>query len=85
MKHKRNIWIMLYCLVLTAFTAYFLLDTFVIARVYAVEGAAASGGKQAEETAGSSQMLSATPQNQQTAPDHLKTTTSRKAKQLKTP
>ncbi len=90
MKHKRNIWIMLYCLVLTAFTAYFLLDTFVIARVYAVEGAAASGGKQTEETAGSSQTLSAAPQDQQTdsrqpAPDHLKTTTSRKAKQLKTP
>ncbi len=66
MKHKRNIWIMLYCLVLTAFTAYFLLDTFVIARVYAVEGAAASGGKQTEETAGSNQTLSAAPQNQQT-------------------
>ena len=56
MKHKRNIWIMLYCLVLTAFTAYFLLDTFVIARVYAVEGAAATG----------SQTLSAAQQNQQT-------------------
>ena len=40
MKHKRNIWIVLYSLVLAAFTAYFLLDTFVIAKIYAVEGGA---------------------------------------------
>ena len=63
MKHKRNIWIMLYCLVLTAFTAYFLLDTFVIARVYAVEGAAATGSTQAADTAAGSPQ---TQQSQQT-------------------
>ena len=38
MKRKRNKWLLLYCLVLTAFTAYFLLDTFVITRVYSQEG-----------------------------------------------
>ena len=50
MKHKRNIWIVLYSLVLAAFTAYFLLDTFVIAKVYAVEGGAA-GIQQTSDTA----------------------------------
>ena len=39
MKRKRT-WLIAYCLVLAAFTIYFLLDTFVIARVYGQEATA---------------------------------------------
>ena len=50
MKHRKHRLLMLYSMVLAAFTAYFLLDTFVIARVYAVEGTSAAQSQTAEST-----------------------------------
>ena len=42
MKNKGKIWIVLYSAVLAAFTVYFLLDTFVITRVYSAETGSAN-------------------------------------------
>lgn len=44
MKFRKKTWLTAYCLVLMAFTVYFLLDTFVIARVYSAEGSGISQG-----------------------------------------
>ncbi len=56
MKKRKNIWLKLYCLVLAAFTVYFLLDTFVITRVYSAEGTGLNTGQtQAAESTGNAQ------------------------------
>ena len=53
MKQRKLIWLKLYCVVLAAFTVYFLLDTFVIARVYSAEGAPNAESSQPAQTAAS--------------------------------
>ena len=58
MKHRKNKWLMLYSLVLAAFTVYFLLDTFVIARVYSAEGTGVSQGTVASSAQPSGQQNS---------------------------
>ena len=46
MKTRKKTILKLYCIVLAAFTVYFLLDTFVIARVYSAEQQTADPGQQ---------------------------------------
>ena len=58
MKQRKNIWLMLYSIVLAAFTVYFLLDTFVIARVYSTEGT----GTSQSQTESTGQTQAAQPQ-----------------------
>ena len=53
MKQRKLIWLKLYCGVLAAVTVYFLLDTFVIARVYSAEGAPNAESSQPAQTAAS--------------------------------
>lgn len=51
---KKFVWAIIFSALLISFTAYLLLDTFVIKRVYSVVGSAdASGGLDAESTSGS--------------------------------
>ena len=57
MKQRKLIWLKLYCVVLAAFTVYFLLDTFVIARVYSAEGAPNAESSQPAQTAASQSEL----------------------------
>ena len=63
MKQRKYKWIRLYCLVLAAFTVYFLLDTFVIARVYSAEGTSGAESSQPAQTA-ASQSEPASPQGE---------------------
>ena len=63
MKQRKYKWIRLYCLVLAAFPVYFLLDTFVIARVYSAEGTSGAESSQPAQTA-ASQSEPASPQGE---------------------
>ena len=54
MKHRKKTWLAAYFAVLMAFSVYFLLDTFVITRVYSAEGIGITSS-QLSETASSSE------------------------------
>ncbi len=54
MKHRKKTWLAAYLAVLMAFSVYFLLDTFVITRVYSAEGTGITSS-QLSETASSSE------------------------------
>ena len=58
MKHRKKTWLAAYLAVLMAFSVYFLLDTFVITRVYSAEGTGITSS-QLSQTASSSE----SPQN----------------------
>ncbi len=56
MKHRKKTWLAAYLAVLMAFSVYFLLDTFVITRVYSAEGTGITSS-QLSEAAGNSESL----------------------------